>query len=144
MNSHRNRHPAAWMCALMFGLLTASGGQAAEKGKAGTSTRSDWCQSKLHSCVSDANEDCEETYGSDSTDSALCKSSEVNVCKNAYGSTSDCLSRDRVSSGSRKSEAPAGQKAVAAPENKPRSPRDRIKSRTPAPQPLRVIPKSTQ
>lgn len=144
MKSHRNHHPATWICALMLGLLTVSGVQAAEKGRAGTDTRSDWCRSKLQSCVSDANDDCEETYGSDSTDSALCKSSEVSVCKNAYGSTSDCMSRDRVASGSRKSEAPSGQKAVAAPENKPRSPRDRIKNRATTAQPMQVIPKAAQ
>jgi hypothetical protein len=121
-------HHFKWICILIFGFVAVSQAQAARKGRPGSMERTEWCKSKLDSCVSDANDDCDDTYSGD-TDLALCKSSEVNSCKNTYGSTSDCMSRDRVSTGSRKAEAPAGQKAITAPERKPRSPKDKLKSR---------------
>jgi len=128
MNSHRKNHHFKLICILIFGFLAVSQLQAARKGRPGSMDRSEWCKSKLDSCVSDANDDCDETYSGD-TDLALCKSSEVNSCKNTYGSTSDCMSRDRVSTGSRKANAPAGQKAITTPESSSRSPRDKLKGR---------------
>ncbi|AOW12778.1 hypothetical protein LPB72_17405 [Hydrogenophaga crassostreae] len=129
MNSNRKNHHLKLVCILTFAFLAGSQVHAAQKGTPQSQARSDWCKSKMDSCVSDANDDCDDTYSSGTTNSALCKSSEVNTCKNAYGSTSDCMSRDRVSTGSRKAQAPAGQKAIEAPEGGSRSPKDRLKGR---------------
>lgn len=125
------------ICSLVFSLLAASQTHAARKGIPRSDNRTSWCASKLDSCIKTANDDCEETWGSfQSTDLSLCQSSEVKTCKDAYGSTSDCLTRDRVTLGSRKAKAAVGQKVIAVPPSNSRSPKDKFKNKVLIARPL--------
>ncbi|RBP51037.1 hypothetical protein [Arenicella xantha] len=106
-------------------ILTAyaTNAEAARKGAPGSEDRTEWCDAKLRSCVDSANEDCDSTYGTDLA-SSLCQSSEVNTCKNAYGSTSDCLTRDRVADRPDKTPQAGGPQRVAPASSSTRKPRD--------------------
>jgi len=99
--------------------LCASQTYAAIKGKAGTVTRSTWCEIKLSSCIGDANSTCDETWPGtsvqDTNGRSLCKSSEVATCKNSYGSTSDCMTRDLVSRDSILIKTAGDQKVIEVP-----------------------------
>jgi hypothetical protein len=120
----------AYICSLIFVLITTSQTHAARKGQPNTDERNSYCKGKLDNCIKVANSDCVDTYGSfESTSLALCKSSEVKTCKGAYGSTSDCSTRDRVTRGSRKAEVVVGQKVVAAPKSSSHSPKKRFKNK---------------
>jgi hypothetical protein len=102
---------------LTFPLLT----YATPKGPADTKRRANWCESKLSKCIEDAQQDCDDTWSSTaSTELALCKASEVNACKNTYGSTSDCLTRDRTNPAFKKPSAANSDNVVKAPRVKPR------------------------
>jgi len=86
---------------------------AAPKGTPGSQVRTTYCKSKLDSCIKSANEDCEDTYYSGSSELSLCTASEVTSCKNSYGSTSDCLTRDRTTRKSRKAKTNSSTQVVA-------------------------------
>lgn len=129
MNSYKQNYYFTFICSLVFGALAVSPVQGAVKGTPGSEHRHAWCKSKMDGCVKDANADCDETYWSASTENSLCKSSEVKACKDTYGSSSDCLTRDRVSRGSKKAEAVGGQKVIVAPKSSSRSPKTRLKNK---------------
>jgi hypothetical protein len=136
MVSLKQRYTIKFICCLVLGMLAVSQVHAAIKGTPGSDHRHAWCKSKMDSCVEDANTDCDETYNWQSTENALCKSSEVKTCKDTYGSASDCLTRDRVTRGTRKTEAPEGQKVIVAPNNNTPSQKNKFKNKAPSTLPL--------
>jgi len=91
-----NSFISIYIISVMCAMLAVSCAHAAPlKGNPGSTDRIDWCDSKLAKCIKEANIDCEEQYLG-TTQISLCKASEVTVCKNTYGSTSDCMTRDLV------------------------------------------------
>jgi len=111
-----NHYTLKLIVTLCILVISISHAEAARKGRANSDEREAWCSSKLHDCVKDANDSCSETYGEGNTQDSLCKSSEVNVCKNSYGSSSDCLTRDRRSRPSNKAvKVGTNEKVIATP-----------------------------
>lgn len=103
--------------------------EAARKGAPGSLDREEWCASKLDSCIETANDDCDDTWGRDETSLSLCQSSEVNVCKNSYGSSSDCETRDRVGRSSSKAEKIGGkEESISSPNTRSRA-KDRLQQK---------------
>jgi len=102
----------SFICCLLFSMLAVSQVYAAGKGHAGTPVRAAWCKAKYNKCVEDAESDCDDLGGVKRSE---CLSSEVITCKNAYGSTSDCYTRDLVGRNSNKPRAVGGQKVYRAP-----------------------------
>lgn len=135
-----------FICGLIFCLLTVSQAYAARKGTAGSLERKAWCSSKMDDCVSSANDDCDDTRFNTSTALALCKSSEVKACKDTYGSTSDCLTRDKVTTVPRKAKAVTGQKVHKASKESTdvRKPSANKTTTISSPPKIKTIKKSTQ
>lgn len=83
------------------------------KGRPGSTQREAYCSSKLDSCVDDVDDAC--SAGQEShTAEQLCRASEITTCKNAYGSTSDCLTRDLSGRQSHEIERIGGNEKVGA------------------------------
>lgn len=80
---------------LIGALILTFGGisQAAKRGTSGSTERAEWCKAKLEQCKKNGEANCKIWHPQDNTSYMICTTDEYLACKNAYGSTSDCQTR---------------------------------------------------
>ena len=123
MNNFDLKHIASFLTIALVITYNTSEVFAAGKGLPESSERGNWCYAQLSNCINEAKRACQGTYGN-STDTALCESSEVVQCKNSYGSTSDCLTRIRANPNSNIQERIDNTEGVVVPVDTNPSPKD--------------------
>ncbi len=102
------------ICSLIVSVVSISNANAESvRGSAGSGTRDSWCVGKMNDCIDDIEYAC--GTGTDVA-TRLCESSETTACEGAYGGTSDCLNRPRVTGGGFSKSTLGVQDAYIAPD----------------------------
>ncbi len=116
------------ICSLIISVFSISAANAAARGESHSKTRKSWCESKMIACIADIFDTCEANY----VDPKPCQKSEMDACDGAYGDTSNCLFRPKLTGGFDK-KALVPQSDFVAPSPTPSKLRDRLKQLKVAP-----------
>ena len=90
-----NRTFVVGSAVLCLAVLHSVVADALPRGRAGSQTRTDYCQDKYDRCMEDARKDCKVTVPI-AQDSAYCMIGATSSCDRSWGSKSTCNSEPRL------------------------------------------------